>query len=85
MESVTGVLRFEGGCWTVSSGPNRIALFFPETKLSDGGLQVGSRRLREGETYKFVGDLAETKVDGMPTCGGLASSRAVGDAWPAGR
>jgi hypothetical protein len=83
MESVTGVLRFEGGCWTVSSGPNRIALFFPkETKLSNGGLHIGSRRLREGEAYKFVGDLAETEVDKLPTCGGLPSSMAVGDAWP---
>jgi len=84
LESVTGTLLFEGGCWVVTSGPNRIAIFFPrETRLIDGNdLQVGRRRLREGETYKFVGDLKETAVDKSTTCNGLPSSIAAGDAWP---
>ena len=82
LESVTGVLRFLDGCWVVSSGRNRIALFFPkETRLTDGEILVGSQRLREGNAYKFVGDLAETGVDGQKTCNGLASSMAVGAAW----
>lgn len=83
LESVTGVLRFLDGCWVVSSGPNWIALFFPkETRLANGELHVGTRRLREGQSYKFVGDLAETGVDTQETCNGLASSMSVGDAWP---
>lgn len=84
LESVTGVLLFEQGCWVVTSGPNRIALFFPrESKLVDGkDIHVGSRRLSEGEAYKFVGDLSETAVDKLPTCNKLPSSMGVGDVWP---
>jgi hypothetical protein len=84
LESVTGPLLFEGGCWVVASGENRIALFFPrETKLAAGGtLEVGARRLREGETYKFVGDLSETAAEKLETCNGLPFSMAVGDVWP---
>jgi hypothetical protein len=84
MESVTGILLFDRGCWVVTSGPNRIALFFPRrARLVEGrDIQVGSRRLREGETYKFVGDLSETAVDKLPTCNGLPSSMGVGDVWP---
>lgn len=83
LESVTGVLRFRDGCWVVSSGPNWIALFFPkETRLVNGDIYVGSARLQEGHTYKFVGDLAETGVDTPKTCNGLPSSMGVGAAWP---
>lgn len=83
LESVTGTLLFERGCWVVTSGPNRIAIFFPrETKLVDGKhLQLGRRRLSEGQTYKFVGDLSETAVDKSTTCNGLPSSIAAGDVW----
>lgn len=84
LESVTGPLSFENGCWVVASGANRIAIFFPkETRLIGGnGLIVGERRLREGETYKFVGDLHETAADRSPTCNGLPSSISAGDVWP---
>lgn len=84
LESVTGVLLFERGCWVVRSGRNRIALFFPrESKLVVGkDIQVGPRRLSVGEAYKFVGDLSETAVDKLPTCNGLPSSIGVGDVWP---
>lgn len=84
MESATGLLLFERGCWVAASGRNRIALYFPrETRLADGGhIELGTRRLKEGETYKFVGDLSETEVDKLPTCNGLPASMAVGDAWP---
>lgn len=84
LESVTGALLFENGCWVVASGPNRIAIFFPkETRLMEGkDLMVGERRLREGVTYKFVGDLSETAADKSSTCNGLPSSIAAGDVWP---
>ncbi|HZG09472.1 MAG TPA: hypothetical protein VEZ70_10890 [Allosphingosinicella sp.] len=84
LESVTGPLLFENGCWVVASGPNRIAIFFPgETRLVDGGdLMVGSRRLREGETYKFVGDLSETTSEKSATCNTLPASIAAGGVWP---
>ena len=86
LESVTGPLHFAQGCWAVSSGPNRIALFFPREAalLQTGEIRVGARVLREGEVYKFVGDLAETGVDSQRTCNGLKSSITVGDVWPAG-
>jgi hypothetical protein len=84
LESVTGTLLFDNGCWVVTSGPNRIAIFFPkETRLASGkDLIVGKHRLREGETYKFVGDLSETATEGSPTCNNLPASIAAGDVWP---
>jgi hypothetical protein len=85
MESVTGALLFENGCWVVTSGPNRIAIFFPqETALTDdGNLAVGKRRLQERKTYKFVGDLRETATEGSATCNNLPASISAGDVWPA--
>jgi hypothetical protein len=85
LESVTGPMHFAQGCWTVSSGPNRIALYFPReaTLLESGEIGIGQRRFREGEVYKFVGDLAETGVDLPSACNGLGASMAVGDVWPA--
>ena len=84
LESVTGTLLFENGCWVVTSGPNRIAIFFPrETRLVDGkDLMVGNRRLQEGETYKLVGDLSETAAEGSATCNNLPASISAGDVWP---
>lgn len=86
LESVTGPLHFAQGCWTVASGPNRIALYFPREAalLETGEIGIGERRFRAGEVYKFVGDLAETGVDTERTCNGLRSSITVGDVWPAG-
>jgi hypothetical protein len=84
LESVTGPLLFENGCWVVASGPKRIAIVFPrETRLVNGGdLRVGSRRLREGETYRFVGDLQEAAAEKSATCNNLPASIAAGDVWP---